>query len=152
VKAERWLNDYIAEHAIRSVTKALRSTGVIIRGAKIAILGIAYKADTEDITNSPAKRIVKGFLRRGAAVFAYDPHTPQSFGADRSPSIAEAIRDSDCIVLVTPHAQFRSLKPSHLKALAKPRCVIFDGPRILNPDEVVGAGFTYLGTGWGIRK
>ncbi len=123
-----------------------------IKGAKVAVLGVAYKPETEDITNSPAKPVIQELLKRGAFVSAYDPYCSETFGSERASSLEEALRDKDCVIIVTAHADFVSVDPIRLRQLVKPNCVIFDGPRLWDPTRVKEVGLTYLGTGYGKDK
>jgi len=150
VKVGRKLNDGMVRHAIDVVARTLRENGVDIGHARIAILGLSYKPETDDVTNSPAIPIIKGLLRMGASVVAYDPYTTDTCGAENASNSEEAIQGSDCIIIVTAHLIFKSLDLSKIRRLAKKNCVIFDGPRILDPNRVKSAGLTYLGTGYGV--
>jgi UDP-N-acetyl-D-mannosaminuronic acid dehydrogenase len=152
VKLGRKLNDHMTRRVVSLLAQTLMSKGVEIEGAKVTILGVAYKADTEDVTNSPAKPIIEELMKMGASVLAYDPHSSEMYGAERASSAEEALRDRDCIIIVTAHTDFKSIDPRLIRQLAKPRCVIFDGPRLLDPMRVRRLGLTYLGTGYGGGK
>jgi len=149
VASARRLNDYMSRRIINLLTQALAAKGVAIESAMVTILGVAYKADTEDVTNTPAKVIIESLLRMGAFVTVYDPYSSETFGGKRVTTIEEAFRDTDCLVIATAHSDFKSMDVSRLRQLAKPHCVIFDGPRILDPIGIKRAGLTYLGTGYG---
>lgn len=152
VKFARKLNDHMTKHAISLLEQTLMSKGVEIKGAKVTVLGVAYKADTEDITNSPAKPIIEELLKTGACVFAYDPYSSETYGAEKASSPEQALRDADCIIVVTNHTDFKSIDARLMRQFAKPDCVIFDGPRLLDPARVKRAGLTYLATGYGTDK
>jgi UDP-N-acetyl-D-mannosaminuronic acid dehydrogenase len=149
VRFGRKLNDGMVGHAVDRVTRTLISNGVDIRYAKVAVLGLSYKAESDDTTNSPAKPLIEELLRRKASVVAYDPYTTVSYGAKRAPTIEDALRDSDCVIIVVAHSVFRSLDPSEIAQLTKKNCVIFDGPRVLEAARINAKGLTYLGTGYG---
>jgi len=149
VKLARRLNDEMTTHTINLLAQTLADRGLSFKGAKVAVLGVAYKPDTEDTTNSPAKRLIQELLRRGASVSAYDPFCVETFGAERASSIQEALKDRDCIVIVTAHTNSKLV--DLLAQYARPGCVIFDGPRVLDPEKVKRVGLTYLGTGYGNR-
>jgi UDP-N-acetyl-D-glucosamine dehydrogenase len=92
---------------VRKVSDALNSRSKAMRGAKILILGVAYKRDIEDIRESPALDIIKLLEERGATVTYHDPHVP-SFREDtheyRSvPLTAETLGAADCVMVVTDH-------------------------------------------------
>lgn len=152
VRDGRKLNDCMTKHAVNALTQTRICKGAGIRDAKVAVLGVAYKSNAEDVTNSPAEPLIEELLRNGASVSVYDPYTHVTFGAERAPSMEDAIRDADCIVIVTGHTYFKSIDSCLEKHLAKPDCVIFDGPRQLDPKTIKSLGLTYLGTGYGSSK
>jgi len=147
VKLARRLNDEMVIHAISLLAQTLTDRGFSIKGAKVAVLGVAYKPDTEDVTNSPAKLLIQELLKRGAFVAVYDPCCAETFGAERASSAHEALKDRDCLIIATAHTN--SVSVDLLAQSAKPGCVIFDGPRCLDPERVKRIGLTYLGTGYG---
>lgn len=149
VKQGRQLNDYMPKHVIEILTKESVRDRKEIRNTKVAVLGVTYKADIDDVTNSPAKRIIEELLKSGASVTVYDPYSSITFGAERSDSVEQAILDADWIVISTGHTCFRSIGSLLEGRLTKPHCAIFDGPRVLNPKLVRSLGLKYLGTGYG---
>jgi UDP-N-acetyl-D-mannosaminuronic acid dehydrogenase len=151
VKLGRNLNQYMVGHAISVVTRALACNGVDIRNARVAVLGVSYKPETEDVTNASAEPLIKGLVRRGASVVTYDPCTRETFGAERASSQEEALKEADCVIIVTAHATFKSIDPSKLRQLTTRGCVVFDGPRVLDPIRAESYGLTYRGTGYGRR-
>jgi UDP-N-acetyl-D-glucosamine dehydrogenase len=92
---------------VRKVSDALNGRSKAMRGAKVLILGVAYKRDIDDIRESPALDIIKLLEERGATVAYHDPHVP-SFREDgheyRSvPLDAETLSGADCVMVVTDH-------------------------------------------------
>jgi UDP-N-acetyl-D-mannosaminuronic acid dehydrogenase len=148
VRLGRRLNEHMTDHAIDLLSRVLASKHISMRGAKIAVLGVAYKPDIEDVTYSPAKSIVGKFLGAGATVYAYDPYASETFGAERVQTLAEALRDAHCVVIATAHTDFKSINPNLIRQLAKPQCVVFDGPRLLDAASAEDCGLIYLGTGY----
>lgn len=147
VRLARKLNDEMVIHTISLLAQTLTDRGLSIKGAKVAVLGVAYKPDTEDVTNSPAKPLIQELLKMGAIVAVYDPYCAETFGAEKASSAHEALRGRDCIIIATAHTN--SVSVDLLAQSAKPGCVIFDGPRCLDPERVKRIGLTYLGTGYG---
>jgi UDP-N-acetyl-D-mannosaminuronic acid dehydrogenase len=149
VTCGRKLNDHMPGRIIDLLTRALLAKGISLENAKISVLGVAYKADTEDVTNSPVKTIVEELLKKKAFVTTFDPYSSETFGGERAVSIEQALRDADCVIVAAAHTDFKSMDLSLLRQLAKPHCVIFDGSRLLDATRVRGLGLTYLGTGYG---
>jgi len=143
----RKLNEFMPRHAVDTLMQT--ATARSVKGRKVAILGVTYKADSEDATNSPAKFVIQELLDCGASVSVYDPHTSTTFGGKRALSLEEAVADADFIMVLTDHKEFKAIDSCLEKGTPKYGCVLFDGPRILNPARVKSSGMTYLGTGYG---
>lgn len=151
MKPSRELNDYMSRHMVELVLKALKKAEKDVRNSKIAVLGTAYKADVDDATNSPAKRIVHELMNLGAEVVVYDPYCEESFGAEKSKDLTEAIKMADCVVVVTDHKAFKQLKLEKIKSLIKKNSAIVDGRRIIEPEEAKRSGLIYFGIGYGLK-
>ena len=122
-----------------------------LEGKTIAILGLAFKPDTDDIREAPAIKIINDLCASGARVRAYDPAAMES--ARRILPDVEycedeygAARGSDGLVVVTEWNQFRSLDMNRLKQLMREPNII-DLRNIYEPEAVRTAGFKYLGMG-----
>lgn len=156
IRLGRKINDAMPQHVIKLVTQTLASNGKALSRAKVSILGVTYKADVEDLTNTPAKVIIEELWKKGAFVTVYDPHSQETFQGKRASSIQEAVKDSDAVIITVPHKEFKSIHPANLKKLTKEKCVIFDGPRILVASEISSRGLIYLSLGKtalkGVRK
>ncbi|QPF87125.1 UDP-glucose/GDP-mannose dehydrogenase family protein [Bradyrhizobium genosp. L] len=132
----------------RKVSQALGGT---LRGKTIAVLGLTFKPDTDDMREAPSIPLVTGLLDMGAKVRAYDPAGMEQARADL-PSIEYATdayacaAGADALVIVTEWVQFRALDLDRLKqAMAQP--VIVDLRNIYRPEEMAAAGFVYESVG-----
>jgi len=152
VKMARRINDYMPKHIVKMTLQALNSVSKKINKCKIAVLGTAYKADVDDPRLSPSKSIVQQLLNLGAKVVAYDSYCQESFGAEKAESLQEAVRNADCIVIVTDHTEFRKMDLLKLKEFMRENPVIVDGRRIIDPAKAKNAGFKYYGIGYGVRN
>jgi UDPglucose 6-dehydrogenase len=109
-----------------------------LRGRKVAVLGLAFKPDTDDVRESPAFPILRMLRDAGAKVTAYDPvakptdHEAMK-GVALAGGLAEAVADADVVVLVTRWKEFEGL-PVALKAAGRSPLVV-DGRRVLSPGE-----------------
>jgi len=122
-----------------------------VKGKTIAVLGLAFKPETNDIREAPALDIIQGLLERGAKVRAYDPVAMEET-AKVIPNICyaedeyEAVNDADALVIVTEWNQFRALDMKRIRDLMKsPR--IADLRNIYEPDDLRELGFEYAGVG-----
>ncbi len=119
-----------------------------LRGRTIAILGLAFKPNTDDMREAPSRVIAYRLLAEGAQVRAWDPVArPDDLpGVELSDSVLDAVRDADAAVIVTEWPELRSLaSPEVLEAMARP--VIVDGRNLLDPVAARAAGFVYEGIG-----
>ena len=120
-----------------------------LRGKKIALLGLAFKAGTDDMREAPSLVLASRLLAEGAEVRAWDPVArPGELikGAVLHDSVADAVRDADAAVIVTEWDELRNLASKEvLDAMARP--LIIDGRNLLDPAVVRAAGFAYEGIG-----
>ncbi len=109
------VNQAMPFHVVGQVADALGNQGRPLNGARVLVLGVAFKRDVDDARNSPAERIIELLLGRGAMVSYHDPYVPlfhvggDVFLRDRvtltsAPLTAETIAGQDCIVIVTGHS------------------------------------------------
>jgi UDPglucose 6-dehydrogenase len=123
-----------------------------LRGRRIAIWGLAFKPDTDDIREAPALVLIDQLLAAGAAVSVYDPvaidNVRRQLGdrVDYAKDMYEATRDADSLVLVTEWHAFRRADFSRIKRLLR-QPTVFDGRNIWIPEELRELGFTYYGIG-----
>jgi len=148
IKIARRINDYMPIYTVKIVEKALREAGLEIKDARITVLGVAYKGGVGDTRESPSKHIVEELIKKGSKVTVYDPYTSETFGAERSLSLEDAVKDSDAIVIVTDHPEFKNIDLDVISRIMRHKIVI-DGRRVIEPYQAVKHGFRYYGVGFG---
>jgi len=148
IELARKINEYMPRHMVEIIEKALKDVGLSIEGAKVAVLGVAYKGGVDDTRESPAKYIVKELLEKSARVIVFDPYTNESFGAERADALEDAVKDADAVVVVTDHPEFKNLNLENIAKLVKHR-IIVDGRRVVEPYQAVKHRFRYYGIGYG---
>jgi UDPglucose 6-dehydrogenase len=119
-----------------------------LRGKRIALLGLAFKPNTDDMREAPSRVIAYRLLAEGAEVRAWDPVArPDDLqGVELCDTVLDAVRDADAAVIVTEWPELRSLPSVEVReAMARP--VIVDGRNLLDPEAVQAAGFLYEGVG-----
>jgi len=134
----------------RMVPKIESAFGGLARKT-IALLGLAFKGDTDDMRESPAIPIVEGLVQAGAKVRAYDPAATEQAKLvlppiDYCTSPYEAAEGADGVVIATEWNQFRALELDRLKALLA-RPLIVDLRNLYEPGRVAAAGFRYVSIG-----
>lgn len=113
------LNEGIPSHMIARLKDALTSAGKRLHGARVAVLGMGFKADIDDLRHSPAMRMIELLRREGADVVVHDPY-------HESAALDEAVTGADAVVLATNHSAFRHLQAADLLKQTKPDCVFVD--------------------------
>jgi UDPglucose 6-dehydrogenase len=132
--------------------KVVTHFGGSLAGRTIAVWGLAFKPQTDDIRESPALQLIDDLLAAGATVNAHDPEAMPNVKAiygDRvrfADTMYGAAEGADALALVTEWHEYRSPDFQRLAKLLKAP-VLFDGRNMWVPDEVRGLGFTYRGIG-----
>ena len=117
----RKVNDEQPHFVMSLVQKALGS----LKGKKIAALGLAYKPDVDDLRESPAAEVVHLLIDAGANVRAFEPFKIDGLpGIAMAPTLEEAVKDADAILLLVRHSQFREIDPPTIAALTPTRLAI----------------------------
>jgi UDP-N-acetyl-D-glucosamine dehydrogenase len=97
-------------HVVQRVADALNDSGKPIRGSRLLLLGMAYKADVHDIRESPSLEILRQLEARGAEVRYCDPWVDQvEIEGNLYSSVSwseDEVRAADCVVMLTPHREF----------------------------------------------
>ena len=122
-----------------------------LKGKTIAVLGLAFKPETNDMREAPSLEIIAGLLKRGAMVRAYDP-VAMLEAAELLPEVNyaddeyAAVTNTDALVFVTEWNQFRALDMRRIRDLMRvPR--IADLRNIYEPEDMRELGFEYVGVG-----
>ena len=98
------VNQQMPYHCVAKAQRALNQSGLAVKGARIALLGVSYKPGVGDTRGSPALKILSLLLEQGAEVSYHDPHVPalKDFALSSSP-LDEAVGEADLVVIVTSH-------------------------------------------------
>jgi len=142
----RRINDAMPDHMVRLVEEALAEAGREVKGSRVAVLGIAYLEDSDDIRNTPAQPLINALRARGASVIAHDPFVWGYEGEELTRDLDEALRGADCLALVTKHQMYFELDLEHVKGLMRTP-VIVDGRNVFSAKAYREAGFIYRGIG-----
>jgi UDPglucose 6-dehydrogenase len=148
VEAVVSVNDNRKRAMARKIVAAL---GGNVRGKRIALLGLTFKPNTDDMRDAPSIPLITGLLDLGAIVHAYDPGGMEQ--AKREISDIEycddaysCATDADALAIVTEWEQFRALDLQRLKSIMK-QPIIVDLRNIYRPDEMSEHGFVYESVG-----
>lgn len=134
----------------RIVSKIRDSVHGDLRGKKIGVWGLTFKADTDDLRDSPAIEIVERLIKEGALVAAYDPTVNEVPNSIREATIVDspsrAIESADVIAVLTEWDEFKWLDPTAIGTLVASHQIV-DARNLLDKDDWVRAGFNYRGIG-----
>jgi UDPglucose 6-dehydrogenase len=128
--------------------------GSSVKGARIAVWGLAFKAQTDDMRESPALTLIEELLSAGATVVAHDPAAmhegERRLGAriGFAPTNYEALTGADALVVVTDWNEYRFPDFARIKSALK-RPVVVDGRNLYDPAKMQALGFTYRSIGRG---
>lgn len=137
-------------HYARIAAKALDVCGGSVRGLKIAAWGLTFKANTDDLRDSPSIKILEILKSAGANVVAYDPTAKKPYDSypwiQIGPSAIDVCINADLLVVLTEWGEFATIDPLTVKKVMKSTRVV-DGRNVLNRDSWRDAGFLYRGVG-----
>ncbi len=131
--------------------RIVRACGGSVDGRRIAILGVTFKPNTDDMRDAPSLVILPALLEKGAGVQAYDPQGMEAAaamlpGVDWAGNAYEAVTGADAVVILTEWNEFRALQLGRLReAMRAP--VMIDLRNIYDPASVRAAGFIYSSVG-----
>jgi len=134
--------------------KIVKHFGEDLSGKKIALWGLAFKPNTDDMREAPSRVLIEELFKRGATVRAYDPvaihETQRIYGTEPRLEYAQnpmdALEDADMLAIVTEWKEFRAPDFAAIKTKLKTP-VIFDGRNLYDPAHVRAAGLTYFAIG-----
>lgn len=125
------------------VDKVVRFFDGNITNKKIAILGLTFKPNTDDIREAPSLTIIEQLQKQGAIISAYDPIVTNQYSAD---SLTDCVKEADAVLLVTEWQDFLHADWTAIGKLVKEK-TIFDGRNALPADDLQQDGWTYIGIG-----
>ncbi|MDM5246424.1 MULTISPECIES: nucleotide sugar dehydrogenase [unclassified Lysinibacillus] len=111
-----------------------------IAGGKVAVLGLAFKGNVDDMRESPSTIVIDELQNLGLEVISYDPHIKENKHATQTQSIEEATKDADIILVLTDHNEFKALEAAEITTKSK---IIFDTKNCLKRDKWEEAGFQF---------
>ena len=140
-----------SERKIAMAGRVERAAGGSLKGKMVAVLGIAFKPDTDDVREAPSLTLIPMLQERGATVRAYDPHARENAepllpGVAWCKNALEAVEGADVTVIVTEWNELRALDLDRIKAAMRGD-VLVDLRNIYLPAQASAAGFAYASIG-----
>lgn len=149
LKAVDEVNKQASEHFIQKIVTHFNND---LKGKRIAVLGLSFKPNTDDMRDAPSVIIIDSLIQAGATVVAYDPVAMENSKRVLPESVVfaanpyEAADGADAVAVVTEWNEFRQLDLSSLAKKCK-NPVLFDGRNVYDPTRVKQHGFVYYGVG-----
>jgi UDPglucose 6-dehydrogenase len=147
--------DRINTDRIEAFVDKIKKALWILKDKKIAVLGLSFKPETDDIRNAPSINLVEALLKEGASLYLYDPkamdNMKEHFPEDQSGifymnSPYQAVEGANAVLLVTEWDEFENLDLSKVKeGMANP--ILVDGRNFFDPQKVRDLGFEYYSVG-----
>lgn len=141
----------INANQIQRFLKKIRDTLWIVKDKRLAVLGLSFKPNTDDMRLAPSVEVIRGLLRDGALIRAYDPKA-MAKAREILPEIEyatdpyDAAQGADALVLCTEWDEFKQLDVERLKSvMAHP--IVFDGRNVFDANRMKQLGFIYRGVG-----
>jgi len=149
----RHINDFMPTHMFHLTMDALKRAGRSPKGAKVAILGWAFLANSDDTRNTPAEPYRDQLIQAGATANVHDPYVNEYSAIPLIQNLDDAMKGADAIVIFAGHNQYKNLDPKTIRTLSgKAHPVIIDGRNIVDPDSFINQGFVYKGIGRGDKN
>ena len=142
------LESNLKAHA-RIVKKISDALGGSLKDKKVAVWGLAFKANTDDTRFSPAISVVELLIAAGAKVTAFDPVVKQVKGhaIDVKSEIVQSVENVDAVVVLTEWQEFKSIKPEVIGKAVKQK-IIVDSRNLLDKSKWEKQGFRFIGNGY----
>jgi UDPglucose 6-dehydrogenase len=142
------INEGQRRHYLSKVHEALW----VVKGKRLAVWGLAFKPNTDDMRSAPSIDILSALLEEEASIVAYDPvavekaQTVLPSGIEYASSRIEAAHGADALLVLTEWSEFSETTPEELKALLK-HPIVIDGRNIFDPETMRAHGFIYYSMG-----
>jgi dTDP-alpha-D-glucose dehydrogenase len=151
----REVNDGMPGYTYQLIRDGLADLGKDLTKAKVAVLGLAFKNNTNDVRNTPVAPVVAALRSAGARVEIYDPlvadaQAEAAFGQTQAKTLAGAVAEADCVAVLAGHDQIRDLDFADLSRRVRQPALLVDGRAYYPPQTLAqlrALGFIYRGIG-----
>ncbi|MBU1164159.1 nucleotide sugar dehydrogenase [Patescibacteria group bacterium] len=146
ILAGREINNYMPKHVVRQIVTMISDADKVVSKSKILVMGLTFKENVPDTRNSRAKEIITGLKQVKADVVGYDPlieddYINNSFEVNTTKWPPE---DSfDCIILFSPHDEFKKIKLEDLKNISNKNPILYDVKGFYDKAQAKQLGFAY---------
>jgi UDP-N-acetyl-D-mannosaminuronic acid dehydrogenase len=149
----RTINDFMPRHMAKLTRDAFSRLKKPVKGARIALLGWAFLANSDDARNTPSEVYHTLMTDDGATVVVHDPLVIRDPSVTIEHDLETAVHDADAVVIFTGHREYRALDPKRVKKLSgRKNPIIVDGRNLIDPGSFIRQGFVYKGIGRGDKN
>jgi len=144
------INNFMKMHTVNLIMDGLKEAGRKISGSMVAVLGLAYKGDIDDIRESPSAKIIEELINMGLNVKVYDPYSKSidtrcgRFVSEKT--LQATMNGVDCAVFITDHSKFRKIDPQRIVKLMRTPLIV-DCRNILRKKNLDGIIYYCIGKG-----
>lgn len=135
----RSINNSMPEFTVDQLVDALNEIGLTVRQAKVALLGLSYKANVADDRESPSYKVIHILKDKGTKLRTFDPYFPDKSSVD---SLDKALKDADAVIVATNHQEFLNIDFATHGVK-----VVIDGKNCLDPEALKAKQIVYKGIG-----
>ena len=140
------------QHFVNLVKDAFVEMNKTLAGSRIAVLGYAMKAGTNDTRKTPVKKLIEQLKQEKVHISVYDPFVSANtiqleLGVHNACSLVDAVHSADAVCMVTDHDDFINIDLAELKRCCADPCAIIDGRHVIEPREARSHGFVFRGVG-----
>ena len=144
ILAGRVINDYMPKHVAEMAIKGLNEVGKVIKGSKVLIMGLTYKANVPDTRESPVREMVKELKEFGVEVYGYDPLLSKEEIADLGVNTLDELNMKvDCVIVAVAHDEFKKMRLEDLTRMMNDNPVLVDVRGMVDGEEAKRKGFYY---------
>ncbi len=142
IPTARYINDFMPIHVYDLFKDSVKETGKKLKSVKVAVLGYAYDANSDDDRNTPTEPLMKKLRKSGVRFEVHDTYI-----AKYQKDLKKVLKNKDAIILVTAHDEYKKLKYSGMLRLMKKKPIIVDGRNVFDKPKAQKRGFVYKGVG-----
>lgn len=142
LRIAREINNSMPEYTVEKLQDALNEIGLPMKGTRVGLLGVSYKANVDDVRESPSLKIIELLKHYGCKLEVFDPHILRMSTVKSLPVL---LKRSEALILATDHAEFKEIDPETFKKAGIR--VIVDGKNCLDKRKIEKSGIIYRGIG-----
>lgn len=142
IPTARYINDFMPIHMYDLFKMAVKESGKKLKNVKVAVLGYAYDANSDDERNTPTESLMKKLKTSGVKFQVHD-----SYITKYQKDLTKILKGKDAIILMTAHDEYKKLKLGSVKKLMKKNPIIVDGRNVFEKEKCRKEGFVYKGVG-----